>query len=735
MTGAHRFSVNQHAIHHIHARFMSNVVVGPGGQVTLVGPAPTQTSIAQVTLSASSAQPQSSVATISADLSQQASSSILATAGNSPMNTVLTTEQSTTGPVYISTTVFVTSEVAKTSSSMSTSSSDSSLASSTLIPVASVSTTASTSHLVAMPTINPSSSSTVSHSSVALAASSTSTVNSTSSVTKDPTLYVGIVLGTIVVIACLAALVAWCLRLRTHSRRRPKIAVPWADRPESSMSTFTISDLLEKGQSSSSHGDPHQRNWEPRGDRDAGEPRRTTSYLENVSSPVKRRPGPILGLPSLPPVSYPVDVQSPDHSDSYPGSYTSSLGHLQESAAYPLPNVNSSRPLPSQSDYLQRNINLHPNPPSVHIQFLTDPEFGTPRESMLKPRYLTLPEQGLDLPWDTEAPESVSEFCDELPSHLISEANLRSPGSLSEKVQQPAPVESFVPSRLPVPSAQSQSESWSSSIKANLVYAFNAVAKAAGGVHSQDQYDKLTPLPSRNTSRNRKTAPGGGTRLPVQETGWVEYFGGELVGKAPSRTGSPRLEETSEGRGVVRFPSSISQDGYLPFPSTLGGTDPTKFSLGLDFGGGLGLEGYRGNDHAFSPLPSAHPSFTPTRMSSTVSCSSTAPLVVKKKKPSVRSTSSSTIRVKNSGSQRRPKYAYGGQISSRAGSRKSSVASRASKLHALPSFGRRGSEASSLSRMSSMRSMKSTRSVLSDREELARKALAERRRWGKGTVQ
>ncbi|KAJ3996119.1 hypothetical protein F5050DRAFT_1808028 [Lentinula boryana] len=564
MTGTH-LPVNQRTVHHFHARFMSNVAIGPGGQATLVAPQPAS-SIAFATFT--------SVVNVASPTQQAVfSSPSAATIADSPTDT-MSSSLSSASPalsdlVEVSTTVIVTSEVIEAtnlllSSATSSSSSDSSLTSTpttSAAPTATSFPSTSASDASMDPTmVTYSSTTTASPSS--LTAAATSSVPTTAS-TKEPTLYIGIVLGTIIVIACFTALIAWWFRLRTHNRRRKKtVAVPWANRPESSLSSFTDADSLEKGEPP----DAHQRTWEPRGDRDAGEPKRSRSYLQDLTSPVKRRSVPVLGIPS-PPAIYPYHAHPPLR---YPASYSSSLpsvspasiGPLPESIAYPLPNYS-----PSQANSLQLDRHVHPNPPSVRMQFLTDPEFGTPRESMIKPRYLSL-DEGLKVPWNSETPVLTLE-----PSYISAplENIPNSPASLSERHSQ-AQERASSPDRSASVS-QDQGGTWSSNIKANLMYAFNAVAKAAGGAHSDEEYDKLSPLPSRSASRNRKNDLRGGKStdapIPLAQSGWVEYLGGELVGKAPTLVGSPTLEETAEGRGIVHLRKSFSKDGSLPFPGTI----------------------------------------------------------------------------------------------------------------------------------------------------------------------
>ncbi|GAW02879.1 hypothetical protein LENED_004556 [Lentinula edodes] len=242
-------------------------------------------------------------------------------------------------------------------------------------------------------------------------------------------------------------------------------------------------------------------------------------------------------------------------------------------------------------------MNIHPNPSSVHMQFLTDPEFGTPRESKIKPRYLSL-NQGLEVPWNTEAPAlALATYPLPVPSENVPS----SPASLSEKHPQVQEITPFAD--VPASVSSSQAGTWSSTFKANLVFAFNAVAKAAGGIRSDEEYDKLSPLPSRNASRNCKNIlrRDKSTSAPVPETVWVEYLGGELVGKAPA----PITSTTSE---------ASQADGGI-------GTDHVCTSFSRD---GMGLESYRGNDNSFANLPPAQRSMTVSREISNTSYKSTA---------------------------------------------------------------------------------------------------------------
>ncbi|THU84147.1 hypothetical protein K435DRAFT_870576 [Dendrothele bispora CBS 962.96] len=208
------------------------------------------------------------------------------------------------------------------------------LSSSTLAPNSISSTTRS------IPTIPLSSSSPVFNNSSSPSSASASSASSTS---HTASFYLGLVLGVITFIACVIAFVSWFMGIRRDHKKSPLRAldVPWARTPDpkhrefkedededstrisGTKERFSASSTLVSG-SRDSHGlviDEHVHktkrqsghglnistmgvdniHWEPRGDRDAGEPKRTRSYIENACSPVKRRSLPILTVPSPPP--------------------------------------------------------------------------------------------------------------------------------------------------------------------------------------------------------------------------------------------------------------------------------------------------------------------------------------------------------------------------------------------------------------------------------------------------
>ncbi|KAI3608716.1 hypothetical protein WG66_003871 [Moniliophthora roreri] len=220
--------------------------------------------------------------------------------------------------------------------------------------------------------------------------SSPSVPKTNNALRHSPSFYTGIILGIMIIIACMAALVAWYFRVRTRKSRRLKdlaVRVPWARSNSNSSNAFSHGEHdAEKGDAVSLRREQSEKlrlHLDLMGDRDVGEPKRTQSFIEKASSPVKRRALPILSVPSPPPVVY-------------PGS------DLRDSLAYPLPRPLLSAPAPAPSPY-------HPhsnNPYAPHNYQQPEPgyrtrhqaafqpqfpaEFGTPRESIVQPRFLAL---------------------------------------------------------------------------------------------------------------------------------------------------------------------------------------------------------------------------------------------------------------------------------------------------------------------------------------------------------
>ncbi|KAF8637137.1 hypothetical protein AX17_003041 [Amanita inopinata Kibby_2008] len=167
------------------------------------------------------------------------------------------------------------------------------------------------------------------------------TTVSSEAVNVKPPIYAGIILGTIAGIAFLTALIAWWIRMRAYAKRRrlyQNAGVPWA------RSEGSDGGLEEAGDATLSHSDldsigldggedlAQAQAWEPRGDRDVGEPRRSESY-SNTSGGSSRLFG-----------SYACDPYAPQatHANQYQHSHNLPLNQLFQNMPYPHP-----RSLPS----------------------------------------------------------------------------------------------------------------------------------------------------------------------------------------------------------------------------------------------------------------------------------------------------------------------------------------------------------------------------------------------------
>ena len=287
-------------------------------------------------------------------------------------------------------------------------------------------------------------------------------------------IYVGIALGVIVVIAFLAALVAWSVRLHRHRRRsRNTTNVPWATRDD---------EKLESGTSTPddvSFNSLHT--WEPRGDRDVGEPKRSESYFLAGTPVVAARPmyATPVPPPQLPPLSHVMPLQD-----------LMVYSHPQYPPQYPT----VAHALPMMDNY------------------------GTPRQVMDRPRYVGLGEDGMGLavPW-RHSPPPPSIVTQTTPPPIVTQTT-------------PPPVDHASPAQLPCPfptesrirqhyreskeraqEEKEQYEGWAASVRSSLVSAFNAVASSLPNGHNLsfangEAEDKLTAVPKRRLDREMSNA-------------------------------------------------------------------------------------------------------------------------------------------------------------------------------------------------------------------------------------
>ena len=172
-------------------------------------------------------------------------------------------------------------------------------------------------------------------------------------------------------------------------------------------------------------------------------------------------------------------------------------------------------------------------------------EFGTPMESMdgSRPRFLGLEGGGLRVPWaPTTRPSPRGMSSTSKRGHGVGHwEHLPTLGDSTEKSTENA-------------------EGWTASLKTNLMNAFNAVAAGLPSAPTMEERQEncLTPRPERRDSRGTIYAPRN------------EMFVNRLTRESTVSSKPWILEERFDGTGTVHF---------------------------------HGLEGYRGGDHAFSPLP------------------------------------------------------------------------------------------------------------------------------------
>lgn len=350
----------------------------------------------------------------------------------------------------------------------------------------------------------------------------------------NSSLYIGIVLGTLAFLACLCALIAWFIRLRNHFRRKRaarSLKVPWAKSddggtwglesghgPDSDVDRAAIS-AMNLG---SREDLANVQTWSPRGDRDVGEPRRAESYISGSTYSLQNHP-------------------IPEHclfNDDSVRAFVSSEGY---STASLLPHHNL-RQLPSHlidqelvARVSRERASLHSNMDSLSR---TNPDCGTPRETMNKPRFLSLKGNGLNVPWHLNSESSRRSMVERLRNHGKPPAE-----PAWERV---SPRQNSGDSEMINKNVEAD---WSTSFKSSLVNAFNAVAAnlslAAGAPRMND--DGFTSAPSKRT-----------VRKSVRDTFWDENLvkDKELSRETSISTLTSKawtLEETREGAGVVHL--------------------------------------------------------------------------------------------------------------------------------------------------------------------------------------
>jgi hypothetical protein len=331
--------------------------------------------------------------------------------------------------------------------------------------------------------------------------------------------WAGIALLCIAGVATIITLFVWWLRVRKRTHRRPwESRWPWRRRAESY--SFPEDAISSSG--------PSESWWQPHGDRDVGEPRRSTSRLLSPSPGILTSTGQReLQLPALAAVSpfthgpyptvrpLPLELRLSD--TSVPGLMQDVGGSLR------VANLVAGDILTSGDESSR--------PPTA----LDD--VGTPRESsaMLKPRYLSLNGSGLDVPWVQTPPAGQKPEPEIGPKHegvLMDPTTRLNNNRWKERLERSSvgPADS---QDLP----QGTIEGWRDSLRNNIASAFGVFTSAppapvrTRGVIAYDWQQTAT------TTTTTTTTPA--------------------VGRAPSTTSATSkpwtLEETRDGAGIVHI--------------------------------------------------------------------------------------------------------------------------------------------------------------------------------------
>jgi hypothetical protein len=363
--------------------------------------------------------------------------------------------------------------------------------------------------------------------------------------------WAGIALLGIAGVATIITLFVWWLRVRKRTHRRPwESRWPWRRRAESY--NFPEDAISSSG--------PSESWWQPHGDRDVGEPRRSTSHLlsssrETLTSTSQHE----LQLPALAAVSpfthgpyptvrpLPLELRLSD--TSVPGLMQDVGGSLR------VANLVAGDILTSGDESSR--------PPTA----LDD--VGTPRESsaMFRPRYLSLNGSGLDVPWAQTLPaeqEPQREIGPKREGVLMDLTTRLNNNRWKERLERSSvrPADS---QDLP----QGTIEGWRDSLRNNIASAFGVFTSAEPapvrtGVIAYDWQQSATT-----------------TTVPA-------------VGRVPSiasTTSKPwTLEETRDGAGVVHI---------------RGVPNPTIASSSSRSNGGRALPPTPSSHRSRSPPPSA----------------------------------------------------------------------------------------------------------------------------------
>ena len=398
------------------------------------------------------------------------------------------------------------------------------------------------------------------------------TLSSSSPLTRQPLFLIGILLGSMAAIACLATLIAWLIRTRTHIRRRHQelaADIPWVQ-PSSDHAG------LEEGRLGDTRfiGLPVSRGrrplWEALSDHDVGEPKRSESYFNDLG----QIHGPYLGTGSSTDhqgggggsVTYPLPVHHGSYQSTLSYGEASPDGHGRAPTLGPLQIFN----------LVPGDFSVEPSPaPSTRSSVNLSGDLGTPRgdDFLSQPRFLGLENKGLRIPWNSTPQESLLSDRRNLPDCETSKAA------------------TITTANAPVNTGVGEKDRWTASLKTNLVNAFNAVTMnlSSSSLNNQKGEETFTPHPSRQAAAHRSIRirsgrfPGPSSSLsnhPLSQSdsgaaaspAWTLQDRGDGSGTVHFR-GIDRYEggddDPDPGAAAMRFSDALSSPWDAPFVATM----------------------------------------------------------------------------------------------------------------------------------------------------------------------
>ncbi|KAG6862100.1 hypothetical protein C0995_005910 [Termitomyces sp. Mi166 len=294
--------------------------------------------------------------------------------------------------------------------------------------------------------------------------------------------YIAVIVGTILAVGLIAAVIAWAVRLRMHARRRRENPlVPWANHHEKGCALEACRDAMFIGQPINRSGSKDISSqdaipWEPCGDRDVGEPKRSDSYMDSsLRSSLVPGPAPYPEHQSYPVHAHNVIYSVPYYGDTARYPNTSSEGGLDGygsgSSLGPLQVANQTPADASPSSSCT----------SIPVSMYTA-HTGWTSDSRHRPQFSE--SYGEDVQRSQIPPRGTQETWDTLPPPLPGRTQNRSVETITD-----------------------DSSSWTASLKSNFTNAFNAVAAslpsgAALMINRQDKnFDGLSPQLTQRSGR------------------------------------------------------------------------------------------------------------------------------------------------------------------------------------------------------------------------------------------